>query len=159
MLTIDDFKDIVIPSYMTDEMLEKFLPITDQLRFDEGDVVFREGDKAERFYFLKRGKILLEQPISNKITISIGAVKPGYSFGWSSMLEGTLSYTNDAVCSEPCEVYSIRGVKIRTLLDEDPRMGYIFSRRLLWVVKDRLNQRTRQLVSALKDHSEIGSLL
>lgn len=159
MLNTDDFKDIVILSYLTDDMRKRILPIIDVLRFDEGDMIFREGDTAERFYFLKRGKILLEKRISDKITFSIGAVKPGYSFGWSSMLEGHLSYTTDTVCSEPCEVYSIRGVKIRALIDEDPHMGYIFTRRLLWVVKNRLDHRTRQLVQVLKNHPDIGNLL
>lgn len=159
MLTVDDFKDIIVLSYLTGEMHERILPMIDVLRFDEGDAIFREGETAERFYFLKRGKLLLEKRISDKITFSIGAVKPGYSFGWSSMLEGNLSYTTDTVCSEPCEVYSIRGVKLRALLDEDPRMGYIFTRRLLWVVKDRLDHRTRQLVQVLKNHPDIGNLL
>lgn len=159
MLTVDDFKDIVILSYFTEEMRERMLPLVDVLRFDEGDVIFKEGDAAERFYFLKRGKLLLEKRISDKVTFSIGTVKPGYSFGWSSMLEGTLAYTTDTVCSEPCEAYSIRGVKLRTLLDEDPRVGYIFSRRLLWVVKARLDHRTRQLVRLLKNHPDIGNLL
>ncbi|MFZ7124940.1 MAG: cyclic nucleotide-binding domain-containing protein [Desulfobacterales bacterium] len=159
MLTIADLKDIIILSYLTDEMLERVLPVTDVLRYDQGDLVFRGGDPAERFYFLKRGKLLLEQRISDKITFSLGAVKPGYSFGWSAMLEGHLTYTTDTVCSEPCEVYSIRGVKIRNLLDSDPHMGYIFMRRMLWVVKDRLDHRTRQLVRVLRNHPDIENLL
>lgn len=159
MLMTEDFKDIVLLSYLTDEMLEKLLPVTDVLRYDQGDAVFREGDTAERFFFLKRGKILLEQRISDKVTISLGAVKPGYSFGWSAMLETNLSYTTDTVCSEPCLVYSIRGVKLRSLLDSDAQMGHIFMRRLLWVVKDRLDHRTRQLVRVLRNHPDFENLL
>ena len=76
MVTIKDLKAIVILGFLTDDMIDKLLPITESLKFDEGEVVFREGENAETFYMVRRGKILLEQRISEKITISIGTVKP-----------------------------------------------------------------------------------
>ncbi len=80
MVPIEDLKDIVDLTHLTDDMLEKFTSIIDVLRFEEDDIVFREGDPAERFYILKYGKILLEKKISEKISFAIGAIKPGYSF-------------------------------------------------------------------------------
>jgi CRP-like cAMP-binding protein len=159
MLTIEDYKDLTILSDLSDPILERIVPITDVLRYDEGDRIFQEGEKADRFYFLKRGKILLEKRISDKITFSIGAIKPGYSFGWSAMLEGQLAYTTDTVCSEPSEVYSILGVRLRKILEEDAVAGFAFTKQLLWVVKDRLDHRTRQMVQVLKNHPQIGTLI
>ncbi|MBW2364630.1 MAG: cyclic nucleotide-binding domain-containing protein [Deltaproteobacteria bacterium] len=130
MVTIKDLKAIVILGFLTDDMIDKFLPITESLKFDEGEVVFREGENAERFYMVRRGKILLEQRISEKITISMGTVKPGYAFGWSAMLGGT-TYTSDAVCAERSEVFSVNGIELTRLLDKDPSMGYRMTQRVL----------------------------
>ncbi|MBW1814318.1 MAG: cyclic nucleotide-binding domain-containing protein, partial [Deltaproteobacteria bacterium] len=137
MVTIKDLKAIVILGFLTDDMIDKFLPITESLKFDEGEVVFREGENAERFYMVRRGKILLEQRISEKITISMGTVKPGYAFGWSAMLGGT-TYTSDAVCAERSEVFSVNGIELTRLLDKDPSMGYRMTQRVLRIIKKRL---------------------
>ena len=158
MVTIKDLKAIVILGFLTDDMIDKLLPITESLKFDEGEVVFREGENAERFYMVRRGKILLEQRISGKITISMGTVKPGYAFGWSAMLGGT-TYTSDAVCAERSEVFSVNGIELTRLLDKDPSMGYKMTQRVLRIIKKRLEIRTEQFLRAIKDHPDIQHLV
>ncbi len=157
MLSIEDLKRIVILDYLKDESLKKLLPTVDFLRFEERDAVFREGDIAHRFYMLRRGKVLLEKRISDKITVSVGTIKPGFSFGWSAMLDGG-PYTTDAICAEPCEVFSIRREKILPLMDSDVEIGYVISQRLLRVIKKRLDLRTEQFLRAISQHPDMQSL-
>lgn len=154
MVSRDDLKTIVMLSYLRDYMLEKLVPIVDTLQFNEGELIFRQGDPSDRFFMLKRGKVLLEQNLSNEITVSVGSIKPGYSFGWSSMLEEK-PYTSDAACAEFCEVYSVKGRKFQVILDSDPYMGYLFFQRLVRVVKSRLDHRTEQLLRVIKHHPDI----
>lgn len=153
MVSREDLKSIVILSYLKDNMLDKLLPIIDVMMFHEDDVIFQENDMAVRFYMLKRGKILLEKRISDKITISVGSVKAGYSFGWSTMLEGE-AYQSDAIAAETSEVYSFRREKISRLLSEDHSMGFLMSQRLLQVVKKRLDHRTEQFLRAIESHPD-----
>ena len=143
--------------YLTDEMLDKITRIVDILNFDEREVIFREGDKGTRFHLLKRGKVVLEKRISDKLSYAAGSVKPGYSFGWSAMLEEG-DYTLDAVAAEPCEVYSIKGEKLKKLIEEDHTMGYIMTQGLLRVLKRRLDNRTEQFIRVLTQHPDIKSL-
>jgi len=158
MVPKEDLKQIVILGYLDDQMLEKLQPFIDLLIFHENDVVFREEDMADRFYMLKRGKILLEKQISEKITISVGSVKAGFSFGWSSMLDGE-SYTTDAICAETCEVFSVKRERLLNLLSTDHSMGYLMTQRLLRVVKKRLDHRTEQFLRAIKNHPDMKALL
>jgi CRP-like cAMP-binding protein len=157
MVSREDLKSILVLRYLNDEMLDKIIPIVDVLRFDEREVIFREGDKGIRFYLLKRGKVVLEKRISDRLSFSAGSVKPGYSFGWSAMLEEG-DYTLDAVAAEPCEVYSIKGEKIKKLLSEDHTMGYIMTQGLLRVLKRRLDHRTEQFIRVLTQHPDVRSL-
>lgn len=159
MLSYDDVRDIIILSYLTDEMLDAIIPHLDILHFEEEDVIFKEGDPADRMFFLKRGKILLEKRISDEISFAIGAVKPGFSFGWSAVVGDGLPYTGMTVCAEPCQVYSIRAEKIRDLLNNDHEMAFHFHQRLLWVIKNRLDHRTSQFVTVLRNHPDIESLI
>jgi CRP-like cAMP-binding protein len=157
MVSREELKQIVILAYLDDRMLDKLMPLVDQMMYDQNDVIFKEGDMADRFYMLKRGKILLEKRLSEKITVSVGAVKTGFSFGWSSMLDGGV-YTSDAVCAETCEVFSVRREKMLNLMNEDHSLGYIFTQRLMHIIKKRLDHRTEQFLRAITDQPDIQSL-
>jgi len=102
--------------------------------------------------------VLLEQRISAEIAVSLSAVKPGYSFGWSALLydEG---YTIDAVCAEPSQLLSYRSEKLKTLFEKDNSLGYIMNQRLLRVIKKRYDTLTDQFIKAIRHHPDIGSLL
>ena len=131
--------------------------IIDVLTFNDQEAVFHQGDTADRFYMLRRGKVLLEQNMSDHVTVSVGAIKPGYSFGWSTMIEEG-HYTTDAVCAEPCEIYSIRGDKLRSQCDADPLMGYLLFQRLLVILKKRYEHRTEQFLKVIKHHPDMKDL-
>lgn len=155
----DDVRDIVDLSHLTEPMLDAILPHLDILKYEEEDIIFQEGDSADRLFFLKRGKVLLEKRISDKISFSIGAVKPGNSFGWSAVMGRGMTYSTMTLCVEPSTVYSIRSDKMLNLLDKDHEMAFIFYQRLLWVVKSRLDHRTSQFVTVLRNHPDIESLI
>lgn len=157
MLERDDLKPIFILGHLTDDMLDKLLPIIDVLRFDEREIIFNQGDPADRFYMVKRGKIILEHRVSDKVVLTIGAVKPGFAFGWSSMLEGQ-RYTADAICAEAADVFSFRREKIWQLMEQDHSMGFVLMQRLLRIVKNRLDNRTVQLLRLIKSHPDMQAL-
>jgi CRP-like cAMP-binding protein len=157
MVSKEELKQIAILSYLTDEMLDKMLPIIDVLRFDEQEIIFREGDFADRFFMVKRGKVLLELRVSDKATVSVGSVKPGFSFGWSAMLDSG-AYTTDAVCAEATELYSARREKILNLFNNDHSMGYVMTQRLIRIMKKRLDIRTEQFIRLIKNHPDMQHL-
>src|SRR5262245_49094187 len=51
--------------------------------FNSGEVIFREGDPANRFYLIQRGKVLLESPVKEGSPVVIGIIGPGDVLGWS----------------------------------------------------------------------------
>jgi len=157
MVSKEELKEIVMLNYLRDEMLDKVIPLVDILAFDEREAVFRQGGRADRFYMLRKGKILLEKRLSDKVTLSLGAVKAGYSMGWSAILDGGF-YTSDAVCAEPCQIFSIRRDRFTRLLENNHEIGYILSQRLLRVIKSRLDQRTVQFLKAIQNHPDLQPL-
>ncbi|NNF46270.1 MAG: cyclic nucleotide-binding domain-containing protein [Desulfofustis sp.] len=157
MISRKDIKNIVIFKHLTDEMINKLLPEMELLRFTEGEMIFSSGERADMFYSLKRGKILLEQRVLNKVTISVGTVKPGYSFGWSALL-GDQNFTLDTVCGEPCEVLRIKAKTLFNMIEEDWEMGYRLMHRLLHMVRRRLDGRTELLLKIIMDHPDMLSL-
>ncbi len=157
LVTKEDLKQIVMLRHLTDPMLDKLAQIIDVLRFDRDEIIFEQNETATRFYMLIRGNVLLEQEITEKATACVGSIKPGYSFGWSAMIEDT-SYTTSAVCVEPSEVFSFKREKIMKLLERDPEMGYRMYRRLLVIIKKRYDYRTEQFRQAIMNHPDMQEL-
>jgi len=157
MITKEDLKQIVMLTYLTDPMLDKLAEIIDTLKFDPDDILFKENDPAERFYMMRSGNVLLEQRISDQVTACIGSIKPGFSFGWSAMIEDG-RYTVDAVCVEPSEIYSFKKSKIQKLFVQDPELGFRMYQRLLVIIKKRLDYRTEQFRQAIKNHPDMQNL-
>ena len=163
MISKDDLRRMVILREFTDDMLEKMIPLVERMQFDERQPVFRQGDSADLFYLLIKGKVLLEQRLSDKMTVSMDAIKPGYSFGWSAIVRGTLDpysrYTSDAICVESSEVFGIKGENFIDMLEADHFMGYLINRNLNRVIKQRLVYRTEQFVRIIKRHPDMESLI
>lgn len=157
MTTVNDLKKIMILRYLTDAMIEKLIPLIDQLHFNQDDIVFRQNEPADRFYMVKSGKIILEQEITPDVTVCVGSIKPSYSFGWSAMIKNA-RYHSDATCVEPSDVYSFQYQKIQDLLSTDPDMGFRLYQRLLVILKKRYDKRTEQLRQTVLSHEDMGKL-
>jgi CRP-like cAMP-binding protein len=149
---------MVMLGYLTDDMLDQLIPITEMHQCEKQEFVFHQGDQADRFYFVMQGKVLLEQHISPNISITLSAIDPRYSFGWSALLDSEV-YTTDALCAEPCQLLSFRAVKIKTLFEQNHSLGYIMSQRLLRVIQKRYQIRTEQFIKVIRHHPDLGSLV
>jgi CRP-like cAMP-binding protein len=158
MVSLEDLKSIYLVQNLPDESLEKMLPLISRHEFTEREVIFEEGEKADNFYMLKRGKLLLEVEITEMMIISLGSIKSGYSFGWSALLPDS-NYTSYAICSEPCEILSIHGDKFLELLNVDHTMGYQVMTGVVKILKMRLERRTGQFLKVMSKHPDIQKLL
>ena len=157
MVPIEDLKEIIIMAHLESDMLARVCEVVDVLSFHDQEIIFRQGDVADRFYMVKRGKVLLEQQMSDLVTVSVGAINPGHSFGWSTMIDEG-HYTTDAVCAEPSQIYSIRSIRLRNMCAEDPRMGFMLSQRLLIILKKRYDNRTDQFLKVIQHHPDMKGL-
>lgn len=156
MASISELKQIYLIQNLENQMLEKLAPLTQKKHYEEKDTIFEEGQEADNFFMLLSGKVLLKVDISPAVTISLGAVKPGYSFGWSSLLG--LDYTSQAACVESCEVMLVKGTVFKEVLDSDHTMGYRVMEGVVRILENRLKRRTEQFIKTLRKQMEIWDL-
>ena len=55
------------------------------VHFEKGQIVFREGEMANRFYLIETGKVLLESSERLGNPVIIDTIGPGDLLGWSWM--------------------------------------------------------------------------
>ena len=157
MVSFEELKRILLLEDLDDTMLGKMLPFTQMHLFGDRAVIFKEGQHAEDFYMLLKGKVVLEVEASESTMISLGSIKSGYSFGWSALLGGS-TYTSDAICVEPCEVIAIPGKTFLNLLEENHSMGFRIMEGVGTILKRRLERRTGQFLKTLRAHPDIEKL-
>jgi CRP/FNR family cyclic AMP-dependent transcriptional regulator len=158
MVSIEDLRRVVLFGGLTDQMLEELAPMVQMESIGERQVIYEPGSKADHFYSLKRGKVLLEAELAATLIISLGAIKPGYSFGWSALLPSA-THTSYAASAEPSEILVISGANFLAVLDQDHAMGYAVMRKIVQVLENRLERRTAQFLRVISKHPEIGTLL
>ncbi len=158
MVSIEDLRSVVLFEHLTDPMLEQLLPMVQVESFGERQVIYEAGIAADYFYSLKRGKVLLEAELAPAVIIALGAIKSGYSFGWSALLSAK-SHTSYAVSAEPSELFVIPGDKFTALLNRDHALGYLLMKKMAVIFANRLERRTAQFLNVITKHPEIAELL
>jgi CRP-like cAMP-binding protein len=158
MVSIEDLRKISVLDNLTQSMLESMRPLAQLNLFGERHVIFEEGQEADYFYMLLKGKVILEVEASEVIMISLEAIKPGYSFGWSSLFPGS-RYNAYAICVEPCEMMMVPGGRFLELLDKDHTIGYKFMKRVAGILKGRVERRTGQFLQVMSKHPDLQKLM
>ncbi len=158
MIQKADLHKIIILEQLSDNMLEKLLAHIQLIEFKEQDKIFDEGTTADNFYMLKSGKILLEKKISSGVSVSLGAIKPGYSFGWSA-ISSQNPFSMVATCAEDSNVLTIKGDTILDILQNDHSMGFLVMQSLNRMLKNRLDRIEEQFLRAIREHPDFVDLL
>jgi CRP-like cAMP-binding protein len=116
------------------------------------DVVFREGDTADRVFLVVSGRLSLELSPATAYRKQLVTVGPGEMLGWSTLVESP-RYAATAIAVEPTRLIQIDGARLRLLCSEDPRLGYEFMRRTMRALAKRLTETWRQLSYVYLSHN------
>jgi CRP/FNR family cyclic AMP-dependent transcriptional regulator len=68
---------------MPKNYIEEMVGCASNVRFDEGQYVFREGDESTHFYFIRHGKLAIELFRPNKGALVVQTLGPGDVLSWS----------------------------------------------------------------------------
>lgn len=155
MIAIDDLKKILLLDDFTDAMLEELRPLVQFREYKEREIVFNENDPAESLFMLKRGKVVMEVEVSPRLVMTLGAVKYGFCFGWSSLSGAERIHKSNAICTEPSEVMWVPGEEFLELLERHPEQGYRVMKNIFSIFKRRMERRTVQLINVIRNHPDM----
>ena len=111
------------------------------LHFDAGDRIFREGDRADVFYAIRRGAVALEVHVPTRGDVTIETLDDGDLLGWSWLFP-PYRWSFDARALESTSVIVFDGACLRGKCDSDHELGYQLMQRIAQVIIERL-QATR----------------
>lgn len=105
--------------------------------FEAGSYLFREGDPADVFYILRRGRVALEVALPDRGPVAIDSAGAGEVVG-ASWLFPPHRWLFDARAVEPVGAVGLDAVCLRGKCDEDPELGYELMKRFAAVFVGRM---------------------
>lgn len=108
--------------------------------FDVDELIARDGDQADSFYLVRKGRVALEMHTPTQAVI-IETLDPGDIVGWSWLFP-PYRWHYDVRAIEPVRGIAFDGACLRGKLEERKELGYELMLRFAQVMNDRL-QHTR----------------
>lgn len=117
-----------------------------EMFFEKGTALFRQGDPAQKFYILVKGRVRLsmgDKP-SAVYTVNHG----GEIFGWSA-LTSRQNYSASALCVAPSTILSFERDKVERVLSLDTQNAVQFYKNLTQTLGNSLIQARSELADYL----------
>jgi CRP/FNR family transcriptional regulator, cyclic AMP receptor protein len=113
-------------------------------QFSAGEAIFQQGDPANRFYLIQRGKVAVEAWLRDRGTITIQTLVGGDVLGWSWLFP-PYYWQFGARALEDTDAIFIYGTPLREECESDHELGYELMKRVSEVMLERLQSTRRQL--------------
>jgi CRP/FNR family transcriptional regulator, cyclic AMP receptor protein len=151
MRTIDTLlQDVPIFQGLSEEALELVSGCATNIRFTDGEVLFREGDEADVFYVIRHGRVALETFVPARGPVTIETIDPGEVIGWS-WLFAPYRWHFDARALGLVRATVFGAACLRGKCEQDPAFGYELMTRFTQVLIERLQWTRLRLLDLYGD--------
>ena len=115
------------------------------VRFAAGELIFREGDPADTFYILRKGKVAVEITIPGRGQVTIDTADGDEVLGWSWLFAPYRAHF-DVRAMTVVQALGLDGACLRGKFEKDTALGYELMRRFAPVLIQRLEATRLQLL-------------
>jgi len=136
-------------SGMEQRLLQILTGCARNAHFETGHTIFREGEHANEFYLIRKGKVALQLSAERRGPLTISTLSDGDILGWS-WLSPPYRWKFTARVLEPTRAFALDGKCLREKAERDHHLGYELLKRFVQIVEDRLQSTRLQLLNVYK---------
>lgn len=119
-----------------------------RIHFGEGQIIFHQGETANRFYLVEEGMVQLEAALnSGARTIVAGTIEPGRVLGWSWLFAPYKWQFTARALTQTSAIF-FYGTVLRERCEADPSLGFELLKRMGQEMVKRLQSARRRLLEA-----------
>jgi CRP-like cAMP-binding protein len=115
------------------------------VKFEAGEFLFKEGEEANAFYLIRRGKIAVEAFAAERGSLIIDTLTDGDILGWSWLIP-PYHWHFDAKAVDLTRAIALDARCLRTKCEQDHDLGYELLKRFSQIIEDRLQATRVQLL-------------
>jgi CRP-like cAMP-binding protein len=127
------------------EHLRELVSCGRDVRFEQGEFLFREGDEAKCFYVMREGRVRVEIHDARQGAVAVQTVERDDVLGWSWLVPPYLWHF-DARALRTSLAVALDGDRLRELCERDHSLGYEFLKRIAGLMEQRLQATRLQLL-------------
>ena len=139
---------------MNHEQLALLTNCATPVHFGKEQIIFREGEMANRFYLIERGKVILQSTGRHGQPVVVDTIGAGDLLGWSWIFPPYVWHFT-ARASEPTDAIFFYGTILREYCERDHSLGYELFKRMSAVMVKRL-QAARENMLPFHPHDARG---
>ncbi|HNK63784.1 MAG TPA: cyclic nucleotide-binding domain-containing protein [Anaerolineales bacterium] len=150
MISTETLSQFSLFNGLPESLLKEIAAMSTEVMARQGEIVFREGEKADKLHFLLNGSIALRVKLTSrpeKVTVSFVST-PYQSFGWSGVVP-PYHYTSSAECDEDSTLLIIPSEPFLNLMEANAEAGFKVMRRITEIIADRLRNSRQALLKTL----------
>ena len=118
--------------------------------FAADEVIFREGDPANRFYLILDGEVVVESPRADQSPLTVQTIGSNDVLGWSWLFP-PYYWHFDARATKPTKAIFFYGTWLRENCERDHDFGYQMMKRMAAVMVERLQATRKRLAQTQTD--------
>jgi len=137
---------------MEESLLEVLVGCACNVRFESGEVIFREGEEADKFYLIRSGKVALQLFADRHGPLTVSTLEEGDILGWS-WISSPYRWKFTARALDVTRAIYLNGKCLRDKSEHDNHLGYELLKRFVHVIEDRLQATRMQLLNVYETHA------
>jgi len=137
---------------MAPEYIELIAGCGANVRFKQGEQIFKEGDAADFFYLVRHGRVGLDIFVPHRGPVTIETIKEGEVLGWSWLFP-PYKRQYDARAVVLTRAVAFDGRCLRGKSEENSDFGYDLMKRFAQVMIDRLHSLRIQMLDIYGDNT------
>ena len=136
-----------IPEYLSNHtffsgLREDFVTLLGQyvstLEVEKGHILFQQGERADKFYIIRHGRISVQIPALMGPTLEIQSLRTDQVLGWSWLIS-PYQWHFQAKAEENSMLLAFDGASILEKCEQEPKFGYELLKRFAALMSERLD--------------------
>ncbi len=115
------------------------------LDIKKGQVLFRQGERADKFYIIRNGRISVQIPAIMGPTLEIQALSTDQILGWSWLIS-PYQWHFQAKAEEDSELLEFDGIILLEQCEKEPKFGYELLKRFAALMSERLDASRQKMM-------------
>ncbi|MFQ5756505.1 MAG: Crp/Fnr family transcriptional regulator [Acidiferrobacterales bacterium] len=108
-------------------------------------ILFRQGERADKFYVIRNGRISVQIPALMGPTLEIQALGKDQVLGWSWLIS-PYQWNFQAKAEEDSELLEFDGTSILVRCEQEPKFGYELLKRFAALMSERLDAARQKMM-------------
>jgi CRP/FNR family transcriptional regulator, cyclic AMP receptor protein len=132
-------------SGFSDDVLKFLCECSSTREIKKGQILFRQGENADKFYVVRNGCISIQMPAIMGPTLEIQTLGKDQVLGWSWLIS-PYQWNFQTKAEEDSELLQFDGTAILARCEQEPKFGYELLKKFAGLMSVRLNAARQKMM-------------